>query len=46
MIGAWVLLGCFPSTITQHRNQEVIDIHVIKKKLTDPLVLTLLGNFP
>ena len=54
MIGAWALirgntvLGCFPSIRTLHRfgNQEVINIIVIKKKLTDPLVLTMQGNFP
>ena len=50
MIGAWALirgntvLGCFPSTITQHRfsNQET----VIKKKTHGPSRLDTAGNFP
>ena len=50
MIGAWALirgntvLGCFPSTITQHRfsNQET----VIKKKTHGPFRLHTAGNFP
>ena len=50
MIGAWALirgntvLGCSPSTITQHRfsNQET----VIKKKTHGPSRLDTAGNFP
>ena len=51
MIGAWVLiqgntvLGCFPSTITQHRNQEVIDINSHEEKTDGPSRLDIARKF-
>ena len=53
MIGAWALiqgntvLGCFPSTITQHRfgNQEVIDINSHKEKTHGPSRLDIARKF-
>ena len=51
MIGAWVLiqgntvLGCFPSTITQHHNQEVIDINSHEEKTDGPSRLDIARKF-